>query len=161
MVVIVCYKYYIMVVVVYYKYYIMVVIVCYKYYIMVVVVYYKYYIMVVGDGNIGSSGGSYIQIYAAAGIICTLFLALMLLTFTTRRLVRSAHLALSPICFTSQFDFAVSDSKYILHCWVRRDGLISALVTTSSPRLESRAWCGDLCWDELISLSQRCRMHIM
>ena len=109
MVVVVCYKYYIMVVVVYYKYYIMLVVVCYKYYIMVVVVYYKYYIMVVGDDSIGSSGGSYIQIYAAAGIICTLFFALMLLTFTTIRLVRSAHLALSPILFTAQFDFAVSD----------------------------------------------------
>ena len=33
----------------------------------------------------------------------------MLLAFTTRRMVRSAHLALSPIRFTAQFDFAVSD----------------------------------------------------
>ena len=41
-----------------------------------------------------------------------------------------------------------------------QDGLISALVTTSNPRLKARAWCGDLCWDEPISPSQRCRMHI-
>ena len=33
----------------------------------------------------------------------------MLLTFTTRRMVRWAHLALSPIRFIVQFDFAVSD----------------------------------------------------
>ena len=37
------------------------------------------------------------------------FHALMLLAFTTRRMVRSAHLALSPIRFTAQFDFAASD----------------------------------------------------
>ena len=37
------------------------------------------------------------------------FLALMQLAFTTRRIVRSAHLALSPIRFTAQFDYAVSD----------------------------------------------------
>ena len=34
---------------------------------------------------------------------------LMLLAFTTRRMVRSGHLTLSPIRFTAQFDFAVSD----------------------------------------------------
>ena len=33
----------------------------------------------------------------------------MMLVFTTRRKVRSAHLALFPICFTAQLDFAVSD----------------------------------------------------
>ena len=33
----------------------------------------------------------------------------MLLAFTMRRMVRSAHLALSPIRFTDQFDFTVSD----------------------------------------------------
>ena len=44
---------------------------------------------------------------------------------------------------------------------VHRDELISALVTTSSPRLKARAWCGDLCWDEPISPSQQCRMHIL
>ena len=44
---------------------------------------------------------------------------------------------------------------------VRRDGQFSALVTTSSPRLKTRAWCGDLCWDEPISPSQRCCMHII
>ena len=49
-------------------------------------------------------------------------LALKLLAFTTRPMVRSTHLALSPIRFTYQFDFAVSDRyigkrKYILHRW--------------------------------------------
>ena len=33
----------------------------------------------------------------------------MLLAFTTRRMVRSAHLALSRKRFTAQFDFAVSN----------------------------------------------------
>ena len=46
-------------------------------------------------------------------------LALKLLAFTTRPMVRSTHLALSPIRFTNQFDFGVSDRyigkrKYIL-----------------------------------------------
>ena len=50
----------------------------------------------------------------------------------------------------SQVDFAVSvryirTRKYILHRWVRRDGLISVLVTTSIPRLKALDWCGDLC----------------
>ena len=27
------------------------------------------------------------------------------------------------------------------------NGLTSALVATSIPRLKARAWCGDLCWD--------------
>ena len=36
-------------------------------------------------------------------------LALMLLAFTTRRMVRSAHLARSHFCFTAQFDFAISN----------------------------------------------------
>ena len=35
------------------------------------------------------------------------------------------------------------------------------LVTTSSRRLKARAWCGHLCWEEPISLSQRCSMHII
>ena len=43
---------------------------------------------------------------------------------------------------------------------IRQDGLISALDTTSSSRLKDRAWYGDLCWDQPISPSQRCRMHI-
>ena len=30
-----------------------------------------------------------------------------------------------------------------------------------SPRLKSRGWCGDLCWDEPNSNSERCRMHII
>ena len=38
-----------------------------------------------------------------------MFLALMLLAFTERHKVGSDHLALSPIRFTAQFDFAVSD----------------------------------------------------
>ena len=64
----------------------------------------------------------------------------MILAFTTRRMVKSAHLAPSPIRFTVQFDSAISDirtRKYILHRWVRRDRLISALVTG--------LMCGDLC----------------
>ena len=68
------------------------------------------------------------------------FIALMVLPFTTRRMVGSAHLALYPIRFTAQLDFAVSDTysyeKYILHRWVRRDRLISPLVFTSSPSLD-------------------------
>ena len=56
----------------------------------------------------------------------------------------TAHLALFPQRFTAQFDFAFSNlvirtRKYILHRWVRRDRLISAQVTTSSPRLKARA----------------------
>ena len=50
--------------------------------------------------------------------------------------------------------------KDILHRWVRRDGLISALFAISSPRTNARAWYAHLCCDEPISLSQRCRMHI-
>ena len=88
----------------------------------------------------------------------------MLLAVNTRRMLKYPHLTVSPVHFTVQFDFAVSDryayEKCILHCWVRQDVLTSALVTTSSPRLKARAWCGDLCWDELISPSQQCRMHI-
>ena len=34
-------------------------------------------------------------------------------------------------------------------------------VTTWSTRLRVQAWCGDLCWDEHISPSQRCRRHII
>ena len=67
----------------------------------------------------------------------------MLLAFTTRLMVRSAHLALSPIRFTAQFDFAVLDrylyDKIHTASLVRRDGLISALVTTASSRLKARA----------------------
>ena len=59
----------------------------------------------------------------------------MLLAVTTRRMVRSAHLPLSLIRFTEQFDFAVLDrysyEKMHTSSLVRRDGLISALVTTS------------------------------
>ena len=93
------------------------------------------------------------------------FLALMLLAFNTRRMVRSAYHAPSPIWFTAQFNFAVSDRHLYekIHrptaFLVRWDRLISALVTTSSPRLKARAWCGDLCWDEPISPFQQCRMH--
>ena len=70
------------------------------------------------------------------------FFALMLLVFTMRRMVRSAHLTLSPRRFTALFDFAASNrysyEKIVLHTasLVRRHGLISALFTTSS---------GDLC----------------
>ena len=82
--------------------------------------------------------------------------------FTTRRMVRSAHLTLSPIRFINRCDFAVLDrysyEKMHTASLVRRDGLIS--ITTWSPRLKALAWCGYLCWDEPISLSQRCRMPI-
>ena len=88
-------------------------------------------------------------------------LALVLLAFTTRRMVRSTHLTLSRTRFTAQLNFAVlnrySYEKIHIVSFVRRDELISALVTTTSLRLKARAWCGDLCWDEP---SQRCRMHI-
>ena len=81
-------------------------------------------------------------------------LALMLLAFTMTHMVRSAHLALSPIHFTAKFDFAISDrysyEKMHIASLVRRDGLISALVTTltvvtcaemSSSRLHNDAVC--------------------
>ena len=50
------------------------------------------------------------------------FLARMLLAFTTRHMVRSVHFILSPIRFTAQFDFAVSEiyirtRKYMMHRW--------------------------------------------
>ena len=66
------------------------------------------------------------------------FFALMLLVFTMRRMVRSAHLILSPRRCTALFDFAASNrysyEKIGLHTasLVRRHGLISALFTTSS-----------------------------
>ena len=76
-------------------------------------------------------------------VLISYLLALMLLVLTKRRMVRSAHLALSLIRFTAQFDFAVSDKcsyeKIHTASLVRRDGLISALVTTSYPRLKARA----------------------
>ena len=90
------------------------------------------------------------------------FLALMLLllAFTTRLMVRSVHLALSPIRFTAQLDFD-SDSYEKMHTasLVRRHWLISALYTTTSPRLKARAWCGDLRWDESISPFPRFSAH--
>ena len=70
------------------------------------------------------------------------FFALMLLIFTMRLMVRSAHLTLSPRRFTALFDIAASNrysyEKIVLHTasLVRRHGLISAIFTTSS---------GDLC----------------
>ena len=59
-------------------------------------------------------------------------LALVLLAFTTRRMVRSSRLALSTFTFTAQIDFAVSDrnsyEKMHTSSLVRRDGIISAQV---------------------------------
>ena len=82
----------------------------------------------------------------------------MLLAFTTRRMVRSAHLALSPIRSTAEYDFAVSDrhlyKKIHTASLVWRDGLISALVTTPSPRLKARV-------DVATCASQQCRSHIL
>ena len=43
------------------------------------------------------------------------------------------------------FQIDIRTRKCILHRQVWRDGLISALVATSSPRLEAPARCGDLC----------------
>ena len=79
-------------------------------------------------------------------------------------MLRSAHLALSPIRFSAQlilpFQIDIRTVKFILRRLVRRHGLISALVTISSPRLKARAWCGNLCGDEPMSPSQLCRLHI-
>ena len=73
-----------------------------------------------------------------------LSLALMLLAFTTRPMVRSAHLALSLLhSLILPFQGDNRTRKYILHSWVPRDGLISALVTKSSPRLKARA-CAEM-----------------
>ena len=95
-------------------------------------------------------------------------LALMLLTFTTRRMVRSAYLSLSPMHFTAQLNFAFQIHTASFGTQVQRDGLISALVphikhssTTWSTRLKARVGCGNLCRDEPISPSQRCRMHLV
>ena len=44
-----------------------------------------------------------------SGLSINGFLALLLFAFITRRMVRSAHLALSPKVFTAQFDFATSN----------------------------------------------------
>ena len=54
----------------------------------------------------------------------------------------------SPISLLIPFQIDIRARQYIQHRWVRRDGSISAHVTTSSPRLKARAWCSDLCWDE-------------
>ena len=89
----------------------------------------------------------------------------MLLAFTMRLMVRSAHLALSLIRFTAQFDFAVSDRYSYEKMQTASLGTARwADLSTRHhirPRLKARAWCGDLCWDEPITPSQRCRMYIM
>ena len=55
-------------------------------------------------------------------------------------------------CYIAVSDRSSYEKMYTASL-VRRDGLISALVTTLSPRLKARAWSGDLCWDEPISHS--------
>ena len=64
----------------------------------------------------------------------------MLLAFTTRRMVRSAHLTLSVISFTAQFDFTVSDERHTAR-WaphrIRLDVVI--YVEVSSSRLPNDA----------------------
>ena len=57
-------------------------------------------------------------------------LALMLLDFTTRCMVRSVHLALSPIRFTAQFHFTVSDRYSTKNCILHR-------------------WYSEMCWSEI------------
>ena len=78
--------------------------------------------------------------------VSCLVLVLLLLVFPTRRTVRSAHLALSPnaslLSLILPFQMDIRTRKCIQHRWVRRDGLISALVTTSSPRLKDQDWWG-------------------
>ena len=67
--------------------------------------------------------------------------SLMLLALTTRRMARSAHLALSPIHFTDQvakilpFQIDIRTRKCILHRWAYGE-MLPAQVTTSS---------GDMC----------------
>ena len=67
----------------------------------------------------------------------------------------------SSLSLISPFQIDIPRRKYAMHRWERRDELISAFVTTSSPRLKARAWCGDLCWDDPISPSQLCHMNIV
>ena len=69
------------------------------------------------------------------------------------------HASLFSLILPFQID--IRTRKYILHRGKRRDGLISVLVTTSSPRLKARAWCGDLCWDQPISPSQQCSIYFL
>ena len=82
------------------------------------------------------------SLFMSTHLYKSFILALMLSAFTTRRMLGSAYLALSPIRFTAQFDIAVLDiysyEKIHKASLVRRDELISALVTTSSPRLKAR-----------------------
>ena len=57
----------------------------------------------------------------------------MMLVFTARRLVRSAHLALSPMRFTAQFDFAVSDGYLYIPYSLHKDAVcISNHVTVAA-----------------------------
>ena len=82
------------------------------------------------------------------------FSAPMLLVFTMRRMVRSAHLTLSPRRFTALFDFAASNrysyEKIGLHTasLVRRDGTqhsvphqVVTCVQISPSRLPNDALC--------------------
>ena len=93
-----------------------------------------------------------------------LILALRQLAPITRPSVRSAHLAL---CQNSLRQYPAKIALNGISCekmQMASSGtvisLISALVTTSSPRLKARAWCGDSCRDQPISPPQRCHMHI-
>ena len=79
---------------------------------------------------------------------------------TTRRMVRSAHLALSPINLPFLTD--IRTRKCIRHRWYGEMSWSQhSSPHASNHRINARAWCGgDLCWDEPISPSQRCRIHI-
>ena len=69
-----------------------------------------------------------------------MFLALVLLAFNTRRMARLAHLALSPIRFTVQLDFTVSDR--FSYQKASRLGLDVVTFAEMSPsRLPSDAVC--------------------
>ena len=75
------------------------------------------------------------------------------------------YLTLSRIRFTAKFDFAVSDrysyEKMHTASLVRRDGIISALVTTSSPRLKAVVTCAEISPSRLPNDALGIYVHIL
>ena len=84
----------------------------------------------------------------------------MLLAFTTRSLVRSTHLAPSPIRFTAQFDFAASDRLFLrenTYCIVGYPEMGWSHHPSPHQALALRLGSGLMWWLVL----QRCSMHII
>ena len=67
---------------------------------------------------------------------CTRLLALMLMAFTMRHMVRSAHLALSPMRFTDQLHFTFSDRYLYEKIHTASSG------TARCTDLSTRLWLG-------------------